>query len=505
MDAMSEKILTDGRGILKRKNDIMSLCVCLMVFIFFSIFFFKIHPIVIFDTDDWKFFNYHRKPIPIWNARNPAKVLSETLMPIIGEFSAYIIYPVCGDFFKSMSLAMALTVSSFVTGFYYNLHKMLQKLCAGKMSATTISMFILISHFLVMRVNNDGNKYMLYTVDATCYFHYIIPDLVNCILVLWLMREDILKDLLKKNGVPIYKKAILCVLLYFGLFSNLFSSIILAAYVGALLLCDLINDLRIKNFRLKKYVSANKEKLCVIMVWGIAQIFEAGGNRASDFSSFSLESIKYVFKTLKQWPHQVNTLFCSISIFTILLGSILMILKKNEHGVLKNIKIILVAFGVCFLYLSLLCAKLQGYMLRPDATYGIFFFIVVLLGIYLVYLGRELPWIRIALPLMLIIMFMETDTSGKTFLESTKRLIDPEICIAIDNDIMNQLIEAEKCGKTEIMLYVPEFDTDDNWPIATYANNYFPEALYKYGILSEKIKITEIIPTQEKNIEFNIK
>lgn len=116
-------------------------------------------------------------------------------------------------------------------------------------------------HFLVMRKYSSGNKYMLYSVDATCYFFYVILDLVNSMLVLWLLREEILKKLFEKNEVPTYKKAIFCVLLCFGLLSNLFSSIILVSFIGADVLCRLIDNLKRHEFSIKKYFMESKKTM----------------------------------------------------------------------------------------------------------------------------------------------------------------------------------------------------------------------------------------------------
>lgn len=472
----------------------------LLIFVLFVVFFFNINPIVIFDTDDWKNINYHRKAIPIWNARNPTRVLPETLMPIVSEIGAYFIYPIMGDFFVSLSLAMATTVSLFITVYVYMLMKLLEKYSVGKFSSMVISIFFVLLHFLVMRKYSSENKYMFYTVDATCYFFYIIPALLNCILVLWLLREDILTHFFK-NEIPTYKKSIFCIFLYFCLLSNLFASIILVSFLGADVLCKATNYKK----NIIGLFTDNREKMFTIFAWFVVQIFEAGGDRAKDFEGFSSENVEYVIKTIKLFPQQVNILFATICIIIIVFGSMLLWKnKKFNDNIFLSIKVTCISFLACFVYLILLCAKLNGYLMRPDATYGLFFFGVMSMVLFLIPIFRKFQSIQIIAPLVLIIIFCEIDTSGNTFMESTKLRISPKTCIEVDNDIVNQLIEAERMGKSETVLYVPKFETDDNWPIATYATKTIVDALVKYRILSERITICEIIPTNEKNIEFNI-
>ncbi|MBR2733236.1 MAG: hypothetical protein IKD80_03170, partial [Selenomonadaceae bacterium] len=48
------------------------------MFIFFS----QVHPIVLFDGDDWNVISDARVGLPKWGGWNPIKVLPETFFPI---------------------------------------------------------------------------------------------------------------------------------------------------------------------------------------------------------------------------------------------------------------------------------------------------------------------------------------------------------------------------------------------------------------------------------------
>ena len=64
--------------------------------------------------------------------------------------------------------------------------------------------------------------------------------------------------------------------------------------------------------------------------------------------------------------------------------------------------------------------------------------------------------------------------------------------------------EAEANGLKETRIYVPDYDNVDNWPYATYAGEQISKGFYKLGALNEEIRITEIVPSKDKNSELGI-
>ena len=99
----------------KIKNTTLVLSFYGLIFIYFIIFFTKIHPIMVSDTDDWNYFFNHRKAIPLWKNWNLVRVLPEVLMPLISEISTYVIYPFQGDFFQSLTLGYAFALAASIT------------------------------------------------------------------------------------------------------------------------------------------------------------------------------------------------------------------------------------------------------------------------------------------------------------------------------------------------------------------------------------------------------
>jgi hypothetical protein len=102
------------------------------------------------------------------------------------------------------------------------------------------------------------------------------------------MRKDIVKDWWKPTGL--IKKGIAVLLVYFAIFSNLFSSVILTAYVGTMLLWELVTQCRTHSFKLTAYIKENGIRLIIVLAWLISQIFEMNGGRADSVGGGSLLS-----------------------------------------------------------------------------------------------------------------------------------------------------------------------------------------------------------------------
>ena len=59
------------------------------IFVFVLMFFTQIHPIIIFDTDDWCYAYIHRSALPLWKAWNPIRIFPEVFMPLVSMIGVY--------------------------------------------------------------------------------------------------------------------------------------------------------------------------------------------------------------------------------------------------------------------------------------------------------------------------------------------------------------------------------------------------------------------------------
>ena len=75
----------------KTKENRQLLIFTLLLFAFFTIFFVIMHPMVIFDTDDWDYIYSIRSILPTWGNWNPAKLFPEIVMGIVSQIAAVLV------------------------------------------------------------------------------------------------------------------------------------------------------------------------------------------------------------------------------------------------------------------------------------------------------------------------------------------------------------------------------------------------------------------------------
>lgn len=489
-------------GMTKNKEKVLTRLFMGVLFVSFLIFFTRVHPIVLFDTDDWCYAYCHRDALPLWGVWNPIRVFPEVFMPLVSLLGRYCFELVFKDYLFSLTFSYALAVSSIFMIMVYHLYIRFKE----KTISIFLVSFFIICHFWIFRVSAEGNDYMFATIDACTYFYYVIPNFLNCILVLWMIKK---MDGGRESITPGYiEKSVYVFLVYFCIFSNLWAGIIIASYTGSVLLIDLAVKLKYKKFQVIPYCKRHVTEFIIMTLWSVSQVFELKGGRAKSImvSGPYLESVKSTLKTLKQTLGNINHGFFFSAAVIVLAGGVVMIRNKRSQS-LKLIAHMYTSFFIMAAYLVLSCAKAGSWYLgRPDVFYGCFFFGMIVV-VYCAYeIVVHIPKLQSFIPLFLLIALVNCNTEGKTYRESTIRQISPKICMDISNDIVNQFLNAEENGKREIKIYVPFFDapSNDNWPLATYANTALSDHVYKMGIVKEKIMVTEIVPSKEKNLELHV-
>lgn len=478
----------------------------LLLFVFFTIFFVTMHPMVIFDTDDWDYIYSIRSMIPTWGNWNPAKLFPEIVMGIVSQLAASILYPITGDYINALTWGHGLFTSIVILIYVLLFMKLLQeKFQLSSETAISYGILFVVLHFLIFRITPSGNVHLFFSSNVTCYYNYTIPTLLNCIAVMILMRiENHSKLWEEKNAIA---KGIFYVFIYFCIFSNLFSSVILMSYVGVKLVIALCKELFGKSFKLVRYVVDNKGFLMIFVLWITQQIFEMNGGRASSLSTGSLwEAIQSTINALRIRIYEMNKWFIG-TIVIVLALSIFVIIKKwkeeETKQILQEMGQVLFALVLTMIYLLLVCSRAAvGYISRCDVLIGPVFlgFLFVFMG--LTFATKKFPEMNAMIPILIVALFCETNTMGNTYLDSNMGGLTAETCIEIGNNIVEQVKAADEKGAYSMQLFVPDFQSEDNWPIALYGGVSISEALSKHGVIRQPIYI-EIVPTTEKNEQFH--
>ena len=99
------------------KKNIVQIVIGILVFISMFYFFAVIHPMYIYDSDDWRYISYVRMPFPSMAEWNPTKVLPETLLPLSAKLGMILFYPFSHDFIRSLSVMFAIVLSLFIVAY----------------------------------------------------------------------------------------------------------------------------------------------------------------------------------------------------------------------------------------------------------------------------------------------------------------------------------------------------------------------------------------------------
>jgi len=463
------------------------------VFISMCLFFIQVHPLVIWDTDDWLYISYIRKAIPIWHNWNPSRVFPEIFMPMCAYLGIKCIMPITNDYIFSLMIIFGIVLSGFITIYvlsFYNLARKKMRMSIG--NAIMVSILFLLLHFLIFRCGENQNTYLFYSPDVTCYFYYVIPSLLNLTLVMILESKELTFN--SETKVNWLKVGGWVLLIYLAIFSNLFSSYIISIWAGSKLFYNLIINKKIKN-------SKNIIYILILCAWIVSAIYELSGGRAENLKDDSfINNVKQTILYLKQMVGKANRFLVLISAIFVLGGIFCFIKKKWNDYEKKNVCINIMCTILSVIFLILLSAKSQSdYIMRGDVLLGVSFFAFIILMININIIIREYKITLVIFPLLIVIAFFEIHSGPRTFAESNVSGIDSIICKNIDEDIIEQIMQAVNEGQEKMELHIPK-TPGDNWPFGTYGANRFSYSLYEHGIISRPIETIMI-----QDVEINIK
>lgn len=483
----------------KKKDRVRECLFFTISFIFLMIFFTSIHPLIVYDSDDWLYMSYRREAIPDIREWNPSKVLPETLMPIVSDFGAHVIRLFVGDYIQSLTLAYAFIGALFILAFVGIVYKAIDTYFSlDKTNSLLVTLFFFFLCFSIYRNDWSQNYYMFWARNVNCFFNYIIPGMLNSGLVVYLLIRA-----LRKNERSYSELGILLLLTYLAVYSNLFHSCILATFVGVKLLYS-IKELKdgVKAFT-SKYIY----ELITLALWLVSLAFEGTGARASESSGFTMQRVMEVTVGLvKKTIHMNKVSLVLVMIINIV--AIVLLKYRNDKKVIDcynaMYRIAISSAVLLTVFLILLCAAVDPtYVERTDAIFGFSFWILFItsmsLGLILSVSGK----IMIVLPLVSYLFICNVLNSGRMYKNSNEMGMFYTKCIAIDNYIIDQAIEADQNGLDKTTIKVPVGVNSVNWPHATNMGGRLANTLYQHGVISRYMEIT-IEPDENVNEMFHL-
>lgn len=469
-----------------------------LIFIAMFVFFSQVHPIVLFDGDDWNVISDARVGLPKWHGWNPIKILPETLFPICGYFAAYVVCPIIGDYLTAFTVTAALIVSLFIAAYVVLFVTFAEKILGlDKLSANLFGAMFLLLHFAIyLQHNTQDNLYLFHTTDADCYFNYVLPNLLNAALVLLVARVDVTKkffDSATPNALALFFA------FYLAIFSNVLSSCVLAIYVFV----ELMFRVERKKFNLRKFFTANRTLFMLLIFWLISLLFEANGGRAKSMaheeSYFAL-----VIDTAAMTIHSLlfDNHGNALMIFSILTLPFMWRADKNLWLLTKKF---LLCLPLWTIYIILVAARAEStYSLRPDVQFGFFFFLFVIFLTSLGFWIKKFPRAAFILPILAFALFTWIFSGKRTLCPSTFNHVPEIICVQVSQHLIDQITAADRAGLNEVTITVPKGDDIDNYPFPMYMGKNISRTLHAHGMISRRIKVT-IKPDMTLNERFNLK
>ena len=468
-----------------RKEHILLIGFSTIIFLSMLLFFLRIHPLIIYDADDWLYASYFRLPIPIWHDWNPSRVFPEIFMPLCSTLAVYLFMPLTHDYIWSLALMYGIVVSFFIALYVSAFALFLrEKMKASVSNSVIISTFFFLFHFLIFKTSESGNHHMFYANDVTCYFYYIIPTILNIVLVIILeLYPDLMDIFSRKNGIL---KGVISFSVYMAIFSNMFCSVIIAVWAGVEIINSSLNLISCKDFKFKTILRNNIYKVMIVLGWLISIIYELSGGRAESLAGISFaESVKHTIRNFTQVLIGVNKYVAVLLVCVIILYFMLIPNKKQARYIL----IALANAAIIGAFLILACAKSNAYYItRTEILLALCFWVFAAIGIMMTALINNKA-IRILSPCILLLLYASINSHGITFADANCGEVDWKTCYDISSDFVEQIEVADDDNKMNIVLKVPQYDDAQNWPLAIYGEDRICYTLYKHGIVSHDLNV----------------
>ncbi len=478
-----------------------------LVVLFFLVVFIKIHPLILYDADDWGYCSYERWGLPVWKGWNPSRILPENLMSWCSAIGVFLLMPITGDFIQSLAIIYGLVLTFFVFVYVYTFCLFLRKkLKLSSGMVISLALIFLIFHFLVFQrsIGEERVQHMFSSVDVTCYFYYVIPNLLLSSLVMYFITNGFPQKIISS-----LKTGVMILIVYLAVFSNMFQTIILMSFMGGTILYDVFQTKKNKG-RFTDILKRQIVPLLIIGMWLISMAFEMSGGRANYLAKEQFPLWETCTECLWFLKNGTNRTFLIIAVVSIFTALITFGINRKKHRIEESIYqqcfgLFIVCGAVSLIFEILLCAKtIPQYITRTDILFSFVFYVFLLIVISLYYIVVNYRKLLLVLPLIIYVAFSITALNTGYYTVSAWNSVDYQICKKIDDYFIEEFIKADKNYEEKVVLRVPVASGIGNWPHDRACALSIAKALYKYKVINRKIVDVEIIPDVNINKRFGL-
>lgn len=497
----------------KWKNNIDKIGIGILVFISMFYFFAVIHPMYIYDSDDWRYISYVRVPFPDIQEWNPTKILPETLLPLSAKFGMILFYPFSHDFIRSISIMFAIVLSLFIMSYCLNFTMLFSELFHLKKAIRFLTaVLILLLSFWPYCNYAESYPYMFGGGSVNGIYNYVIPGLLNAAVVLWLYRQELQKIRGAKGNYSLLFYGFLLLVIYLCIHSNMFHSIILISYVCTELLVSFyFAFLKRGEKKAKKYVSENKLYFLALIVWFVCIFIESKGARAAAAGDTGLFELP-VGETIHVFINSIRTLnkSCAWILFSAFILAVLLWIRNRRNRSAEDkifIRLILkmiLSMGITVVYLILLCAKVSPKYMEASGVMFSWLFWIMTIGIgSITYIVGRTNAGQILLPLFMYMLVSAIVNDGKIYADNTSLASSPKAVKEINDRMIEQIVSASEKGEDRVEIFIP-MQKSEYWPLdLNYAGEVIANTLYSHGMIEYKMEVT-LVMDKSINEKYNI-
>lgn len=472
----------------------------IFVFVVITVFFTAIHPLTIISGDDWFNLSLGRQAYPQWSGFNPTKVVPEVLFPLFGNIASSIIMPLGFTFLQSVAYITAILVASLTVVFLYQFYMLLrEKMDFSAYVSSLLVIFYLLCLFGMFRTLDNNSPYLLWEQNITCYYHYIVPALINGSLAIYFLRKEVhALRVVSENRVT---AGMLVFAIYLCVLSNIFASVFLAILCGVIVFVELIS----RRYKIIETIKAYPFHVVTIVMWVISAVFEMNGGRAEMMTKghMNISATINAFASLLKLSERT---FMVVMAIGVIFGAVYLLKGSDEKS--NNGRYV---FWVCILSglittvaLILVCAKAStNYAARPVVMWGTFMYLIIVASIGIGYLIAVFKPVNYIVPIVVLCLVNKTTDQNHSLRESHNGNVPFAVANAISQNMIDQVKTAVNANQRTMELHVPKGDDNDNWPFPVTRGKAISETLKSNGLIPRNIEI-KILPDREMNAKYGM-
>lgn len=220
--------------------------------------------------------------------------------------------------------------------------------------------------------------------------------------------------------------------------------------------------------------------LVPIVFFVSAALFDISGNRfdALQKNGISLSTVFFSFHEFLLNLRNDFIVFCVLIVFIYFMT---LFIKKEQNDVLHIVIICILSMLLMFIFDLILSIKTMNFMKRIEATYGIFFFLLLSVTCCLGYLLKRFSLIKILLPICILFLMVDVLHVNKIYADTygaDKR--------SIVESWLSDIKTAENKGLSSVVIRVPQI----GWPHpGEWFGDVVSQTLYVHRVTKTKMNI----------------